>query len=808
LKRTLFWCVLGPAFVVIFVWKEGGWLMRSGLVSDRIERAIDERWEPGGLPKGLVHVGGVEVVSYDTVLVHDIVLGEPGQRPLATIDSARARLYLLDPGLSDLTLDGLDVRLDQSSYGLLNRVIHAEHERKSTGEHQWTNVVVTGATVRVASGATFTQVQAFSRSYGPLADVLVNARYAGRDITLKAKTARQSDQSLALSIDFRHFQGPLAPLIDAGVCIGELPPPPLFLRAYLPAVVDATHTTVTRNLGNDAWDGDLDITWAGDAPGLPPPGVRVGDDGTAAPWDSAAAGATAAAVAAGSATAPADAAPALAATDAAAALATATGAADAPGDQAAHPDADADLAANGEAWPGGGRCGLKAHLTADPQRLQLTKLTLVDPTVVDGVGSFDADLDHDDLHVVFSAWHPGPRLLIPDAVPVPAILAVLPQVDFHAHVSDPVKLQARLTATGTARSLADIAWEPGKPVVISGSDLPLTLAQPFLPAAMTVVGGQGASMSMIIDDGLKEVTVDAVQGRVAAYGWTFGPVDAHLKVVPGAVSGVAIDVVLPNTTGGAPMGTGAWKGPPEAAHIDIAVRRVQDLLAFVHGPYPELPDLSGAAELSLDLDLDPKAISGTVRRLRLEHLNHRGSQHEDSLRDLTTTVRGRYAWKDDRLVADFGGQIESGDLRIPGTWLPLAARTPLYTCAFAFTPPRGFAPAGIDIDEIMVVAATKAGEPMPGGYSAQLSGSLTADGTGELAGVVDHADLAWVNGLLPLDPGSMSGQGAIDVSADLVSADVQRVAGSFLPLNADLHLGGGFHATGITGAVRFEMARP
>ena len=814
LKWLLFLLLLLPGLVASVLWYEGHMFLRSGMPSSKIEEAIDARWSPFGLPKGLVHVGSVEVLSYNTVRIHDLVLGEAGERPLATAESAEAKLYIMDPGLSDLVLDGLDVRLDQASYDLLNRIIHAEHERKSTGEHQVTRVTVVNATVRTASGAFFDQVQAFSKSFGPEANVTVQARYAGRLIQIAAKTTRQADQTLALSLDFQRFTGPLAPLIDGTVCIGELAPPPMFLRDYLPAVVDATGTRVKRNLVSDAWDGDLKLSWALDAPGLPAPGLRVANDGTAAPWPTVArggsvlgsavtGGATAADAAGGATVAHAGdagtAAPGVGTAPGAADAGTVPGAGDAPTPAT---DGDGSAAPAPAAVPGAPptRCVLKAHLAADPSRIQLTQVHLVDPSVVDGDGTFDADLDHDDIHVAFTTWHPGPRLHIPDVVPVAAILAVLPQIDFHGHVAAPVKLAARLSATGTARSLGDISWEPGKAIAISGSDLPLTLAQTFLPTGVTVVGGEGATMAMTVEDTMREVTIAAEQARMAYKGWTLGPVNAYLKVVPGAVSGVAIDAVLP-------MGTVSWTGPVEAGHVAITVHRLDDLLAFVHGPY-ELPDLSGAADLVLDIDMDPNAFAGTVRRLRLENLNHRGSQHQDSLRDLTTTVRGRFAWKDDRLVADFGGQIESGNYLLPVAWLPLAARTPLYTCTFSVTPPRGFAPAGIDVDEILVRAATKAGDPVPGGYSAQLSGSLTVGGTGELTGVVDHADLAWVNGLLPLDPGSMAGQGAIDITADLVSGDVQRVAGSFLPLNADLHLGTGFNATGITGAVHFEMARP
>ncbi len=104
-------------------------------------------------------------------------------------------------------------------------------------------------------------------------------------------------------------------------------------------------------------------------------------------------------------------------------------------------------------------------------------------------------------------------------------------------------------------------------------------------------------------------------------------------------------------------------------------------------------------------------------------------------------------------------------------------------------------------------AADAHGDLLPGRYSAQLSGNLTASGTGELTGEIDHLDLAWVNSLLSLGALSMSGEGAIVVNADLQDAHMSRLEGAFLPYNADLLIGNAFKATGITGEVQFTMAK-
>ncbi|MBA2480776.1 MAG: hypothetical protein H0V44_08945 [Planctomycetes bacterium] len=436
----------------------------------------------------------------------------------------------------------------------------------------------------------------------------------------------------------------------------------------------------------------------------------------------------------------------------------------------------------------------QAVLTADTHRLNLAKLRIVDAGVVQGEGRLTADLDGEEMTVEFTKWNPGPRLGLPNQVPIEDILKIVPALRLKTRSREhDQSVNATLYAPGQSKSSVDIEWKPDAPLTIHAIEMPLALAQPFLPKDLLVNGGQAATVRMTIDDGLRGCYLEARQARFSVRGWSFGPTDGTCQIDPHA-DGFSIAAELP-------VGSISYSGSGAAGTMKVSLKRVEDLLIRIHGP-ARLPDLRGALSFEMALSQDATEVKGHLTRLALD-----GLTLPDLLQDLVAAIRGDFVWRDERLEARFGGQLRKGAVRLPDRWLDIAARTPLFTAKFQLTPPQGYAPAALDVDEILVRAANEQGEPLAGGYSAQLGGNLTATGTGQIIGVVDHGDLAWVNRMLPLQEGSMAGQGAITLASDLMFGEMMRLEGSFLPLNADLRIGNSFQATGITGAVKFTMAK-
>ncbi|MBA3708069.1 MAG: hypothetical protein H0W83_04500 [Planctomycetes bacterium] len=443
-------------------------------------------------------------------------------------------------------------------------------------------------------------------------------------------------------------------------------------------------------------------------------------------------------------------------------------------------------------WPDGEG---SAVLAADNHRLNLSKLRIMDSGVAQAEGRLTADLDSKDTTIELVKWHPGPRLGIPVQVPIDDILKIVPSLRLKIRAREHEEsVSATLFAPGQSKSTVDLDWKPDAPLLVKAVEVPLSLAQPFLPKDFTVNGGQAASVRMTIDGGLRGCYFEARQARFSIRGWSFGPTDGTCEIDPRA-DGFSVAAELP-------VGTITYSGSSASGTMKVTLKRVEDLLIRIHGP-SVLPDLRGALSFEMAIAQDENEVKGHLASLALD-----GLTLPDLLQDLVAAIRGDFSWREERLEARFGGQLRKGAVRLPGgVWLDVAARTPLFTAKFQLTPPQGYAPAALDVDEILVRAANDKGEPQVGGYSAQLGGNLTATGTGQITGVVDHGDLAWVNRLLPLQENSMAGQGAITLAADLMFGEMMRLEGSFLPLNADLRIGKSFQATGITGAVKFTMAK-
>lgn len=455
-------------------------------------------------------------------------------------------------------------------------------------------------------------------------------------------------------------------------------------------------------------------------------------------------------------------------------------------------------------WEGG---TASAQFSADPHAIAVTRLRVDDPRRLQAEGRIAVDLDEEAVTVELGRWRPGPELPLPGAVPFDALLAIVPALKLEARLrTGEERLTATLAAHGTARSSVRVEWRADGPVLVTGNELPLSLGQSFLPPEIAINGGLASRMSMRVGpDGLQECYVEARQARCSARGWSAGPLDGDCTIAPVAGGGVAISAELQRGAGeDAPaprLGRVNVSHAKGVTAVKVELDRVEDVLIRLRGP-SGLPDLRGGLSLDLRLDhLGEGALRGRVQRLVIEAL-----ALPDLLHELGATIRGDFTWRD-RFEARLGGQLHRGSVRLPGAWLDVAQRTPIFTAAFDYSPAIGYAPAALDVNEILVRAADERGEPLASGYSAQLRGNLTATGTGQIRGVVDHADLGWVNSMLSLGAINMSGEGAVAMSADLFRAQMVRLDGAFLPLNADLRIGRNFHATGITGAVQFTMSK-
>ena len=149
------------------------------------------------------------------------------------------------------------------------------------------------------------------------------------------------------------------------------------------------------------------------------------------------------------------------------------------------------------------------------------------------------------------------------------------------------------------------------------------------------------------------------------------------------------------------------------------------------------------------------------------------------------------------------GQVTHGEVRLPGQKVALAERRPIFNARFQVTGDAILA------ENVLVRATDAQGQALPDGYSAGLRGRFSlVDLTGAVTGVVDHASLAWLTNLLPIPDGKLQGECAVTFTALLAKEGIRSVDGHFLPLDADLSLGPSLRATGIKGAVKFQLARP
>jgi hypothetical protein len=432
----------------------------------------------------------------------------------------------------------------------------------------------------------------------------------------------------------------------------------------------------------------------------------------------------------------------------------------------------------------------QALLAIDDKHVRLDKLAIKDDGLGRMEGSAVINLDEHSVEVAATSWQPGPRLPIPKPVPTEAILAVLPQAALKATpVKGGLDVIAKLTGTGQAQ----LMWAPGRPFAIDGANIPLSLLQPFLPGDVTLAAGRALKLTVVIDDGLKEFAADVEQTRVLWRGWALGTVDGKVTAHPlaGRAGAFAAEVVLP------PMGSVRYQGNAEAGTLAVDLLTAEALMVRLKGP-ATLPDLHGALSFTVDLSRDRDAVLGTVREAVLTKVTL-----IDVLEGFDATVHGDLRFADARLEAHLLGQVTHGEVRLPGQKVALAERRPIFNARFQVTGDAILA------ENVLIRATDLQGQALPDGYSAGLRGRFSLqDQSGAVTGVIDHANLAWLTNLMPIPDGQLHGECAVTFTALLAKEGVRRVDGHFLPLDADLSLGPNLRATGIKGAVNFQLAKP
>jgi hypothetical protein len=431
----------------------------------------------------------------------------------------------------------------------------------------------------------------------------------------------------------------------------------------------------------------------------------------------------------------------------------------------------------------------QADLQIDRRFVRLGRLVIRDDTLGTLDGQAVIDTDASTVSVTATAWSPGPRVPIPPVVPTKAILAAMPRAQLDALLKPGAwDLALRLSGTGQAK----LAWAAGTSLRIDGQSIALPLLQPFLPPELTLAAGSAKTLAVEVDgSGLRQVSGTVEQARVLWQGWALGSLDGHVavRVVP---EGLDLDVTLPA------LGKASWRAAPQGGRIGLEITSAEAVVVRLKGPQA-LPELSGAFALDARIRRGDVGYLADVDRLALKRVSI-----TDVLRTLDSELSGTVRLLQTRMDAHLLGRITNGELRIPGGWRDLAKRRPRFNAEVSFG-------NGVVLAEKILVRATddNTGEPLIDGYSAGLRGKFSlTDLNGTIIGVVDHADLGWINTLVPVADGVMGGEGAVTFTAQLMRSGIASIEGHFLPLDARLQLGKVLSATGIKGSVKFRIARP
>ncbi len=459
------------------------------------------------------------------------------------------------------------------------------------------------------------------------------------------------------------------------------------------------------------------------------------------------------------------------------------------------------------AWARGG--SLRGNLHYDSAKVLLTKFTLNDDaigTTEDG-GRLLFDQRKELLTTECRVRRVGSRPPIPPELPRERLRKLLPTMLAEIPLRRASPTGPRLEFTGSGRSRLTLEWIPREPLRITAADLPLDLAQGFVPAPLEVTDGLLTRLDARIGANLERLLLGVEAARLRLGAWTFGPVDARagtaeegLLLEPLAGGGIRLAAVLPS------IGRFAYSGTAEKSEVRATMAAMEAMIARWHGP-SELPQVRGGADLTLSLER--QAEGGWLARITRLGLSDAGLP--DSFQHLETTLKGEVLWKDGQARMRFGGQLLRGGINLPGRLVDVASRTPIFTAVAALTPsgngPSGWRPGSLAVEQILIRAAVPGGDPRPQDFSAEFTGRFTTpDLSGSLRGVIDNADLDWFLNIARIRDGRLAGKGGVTFAASIAKGGINEIAGSFLPFGNDLTLGP-LTVSGITGEVQFKAAR-
>ena len=685
---------------------------------------------------GRLSIGAVQFLAADQVHLTDITLSEGFSEPLARIAEVDAKIDVFNGRLTALRLRGVRVHMNADTFDLLTRIIDAGDKLKPSHPPQSWDLEADGE-VQFASGLRLEKAFAKGRITGALFEIdggtvigtggkMAKVHIAGR---VQGPATPGIPQNKRIIVELQEAEGPLPEALDAVTAIGLLPRTPDGLRRWLPARLDASGSTVIRDLGVLHYSAPVKTRWL-DATG------RAGS--------------------------------------------------------------------------------LEGQLDADANRIAVAISSGIDPALgrVSGA-NLVINLRTNTVTLDAPRFAPGPGLNLPPRLPIDALIKQTPRL----------KVTYGITA-GTTRIQLDNAeqnasaisaeWGDQTPLRITGANLPLTLAQPIMPEGLTIGGGQATKLSLAVatDEGLgatrlRDLQLTVEQGRLAYSGWSIGPVTGQLSATPQDDGNVRLTMSLP-LGATEQIGTATIAGTAASGGGTLRLQAIDALLARLHGP-TRLPTITGALEVDLRYT---RSADGTlvldINRALFDR-NDVSFERRDLLAGVRTQLKGVLRWQPDArggvLKATVGGQLVSGRLRLPGDWLNLAVHTPIFTLVAEARPTTANTPAHVILRELLVRAADPAGSPLTDGYSAQFDGTIDEHGEGTVNGLVDHANLAWVNQQIGLPTGAVIGDGAVTCTASISMGQIEKLTGHFLPLNADVSLGHSFRANGITGGVDFSVQR-
>jgi hypothetical protein len=447
-------------------------------------------------------------------------------------------------------------------------------------------------------------------------------------------------------------------------------------------------------------------------------------------------------------------------------------------------------------WAGGeGSC----EIDADARRVVLRRLSVRDDKLGGATGELTADRAGTRVAIDAGQWSVGPGLPLPAGLPMADVARLLPSVQLRWPTADG---RTAISLVGPGRARLEVTLAAGTPPRLAASELPLVLMQSLLPAPLVLGGGHVVQASAVFAEDRPEFSATLSQARLLAEGWSIGPLDGQVAAV--LVPGGTVQVTANLLSGEQQVGRLSFAGNASTAHVTLACAAVESLLARLRGP-AQLPDLTGSVAITADVAITPAGMQVDLRNLDLSKAELRLRNH-DFIRGLTAKLLGRMRIAAGKIEISLDGQLLSGEFRIPGEWLSLAARTPRFTLDASARLEQGQL-AELVLGRAMVRAADVAGEAVAGGFSAQLDGRITGETfAGTLQGLVDHADLAWLTSLVVPGQVQVGGEGAVVFQAHLDGGEVRRIDGSFLPLGADLDIDRGkLKVGGITGGVRFTI---